>query len=95
MLAYKTGELNFKDYKKWEMKRKFGNTECFYCEGEKDDLTHVMQCGGYETQPKNFHLDGTDKRFAEYIRALDAERWRKFEMGLVYRRNRVSNTKAK
>ena len=95
MLAFKTGELNLKDYKKWEMRRKFGDTDCFMGCDAKDDLDHVMQCNGYETKPKNYYLDGTDKKMAEYLRALDAERWRKFEMGLVYRRNRVNSATTK
>ena len=95
VLAYKTGELNFKEFKKREMTRLYGNTNCFIvgCR-EKDTLRHVMECEGYETKIKNFPQDGQDKNMAPYLRKLDLERWKYFECGLIYRRERKPNKKA-
>ena len=95
VLAYKTGELNFKEFKKREMTRIYGNTNCFVtgCR-EKDTIWHVMQCEGYTTKIKNFKQDGQDKLMAPYLRALDMERWRLYECGLIYRRERKPNRKA-
>ena len=102
MLSYKIGELNFKENKRREMKKTFGNTDCFvpWCidaEGKrnKDTLEHVMTCEGYKTKAKHFNLDGTDIRMAEYLRALDIERWRNFGLSLVYRPDRVRKMPAR
>ena len=91
MLGYKTGELNFKEFKRWEMKKKFGNTDCFVigCKN-KDTLTHVMQCEGYETKPEKFALNGRDRPMANYLKELDQERWKKYKISMIYRRDRVT-----
>ena len=78
VLAYKTGELNFKDFKRREMTRIYGNTNCFVvgCK-QKDNLKHVIECEGYDTKIQKFEQDGQDKKMAPFLRALDMERWRK------------------
>ena len=84
LLSYYIGELSFKDNKKREMTAKYGNTNCFYGCNAPDSLEHVKYCKKYDTQYESFYQDGTDKRFVEYLRALDIERWRKFQCPLVY-----------
>ena len=73
------------------MKKKFGNTDCFVigCKN-KDTLTHVMQCEGYETKPEKFALNGRDRPMANYLKELDQERWKKYKISMIYRRDRVT-----
>ena len=70
------------------MKKKFGNTTCFAGCNAPDNLEHVKYCEEYDTKFDNFYQDGTDKQFVKYLRALDMERWRKFQCPLVYRLDR-------
>ena len=93
ILHYKIGELSFKDYKKNEMKRKFGNLRCFAGCEEIDSYSHVKQCERYETKVKNFDLDGTDEKLAKYLRALDRERFRKYGSPLVHVPNRAEKSR--
>ena len=51
LFALKVGELQFKDYRRGEFKAKFGNTLCFGCQEEPDNLEHVMK-NGFSTKEK-------------------------------------------
>ena len=88
LLSYYTGELTFKDSKRHEMTKKFGNTKCFTGCDEPDSFEHVKVCPNYDTKPENFNLDGTDRQFIKYLTELDMERWRKYLCPLVYRLDR-------
>ena len=89
--AYRTGELQFKEYRKGEFKKKFGNTWCFGCGEEPDTLEHVMKCCYYERrfQEKDFNIDGTEEQlqFIEYLKKLDRERTVRFGLPILYRRS--------
>ena len=93
LLSYYIGELNMKDYKRNEMRKRFGNTNCLEGCDEPDNLKHVMECERYETKPKNFKLDGTDEKLVNYLASLDKERFRKHEYPLVYRLDRKQRKK--
>ena len=93
MLSYYTGELCFKDFKRNEMSRKYGNTKCFAGCDEPDNLEHVMACKEYDTKIDNFYQDGTDRHFVKFLAALDIERWRKYECPLIYRHDRLQRAK--
>ena len=94
MLSYYIGELTFKDNKKREMTKKFGNTKCFAGCDAPDSLEHVQSCDRYDTKFSDFYIDGTDKQFVKYLAALDIERWRKYQCPLVFRLDR-KQTKAR
>ena len=90
--AYRIGELQFKDYRRGEFKKRFGNTKCF-ADGcsEPDRLEHAMVCDGYPkelrfTRP-NFNHDRTDdqKQFIEYLVKLDGYRAKYFYLPVLYR----------
>ena len=87
VLSHNIGELNFKDNKRNESMKKFGTLKCFAGCDEIDSLEHVKQCERYDTKLRDFYQDGTDSKFAKYLRALDVERWRKYQNPLVYRPN--------
>ena len=90
VLNYKIGELCFKDYKRREMTNRYGNTDCFVsgCR-EKDTMKHVLRCEGYETKIEKYPQDGRDFLLAPFLRALDMERWKKYNCSLIYRRDRI------
>ena len=54
LLSYYTGELNMKDYKRREMRNRFGNTNCLAGCNEPDNLQHVMNCDRYETKVEKY-----------------------------------------
>ena len=85
LLSHYIGELSFKDNKRYEMIKKFGSTKCFYGCDAPDSMKHVMECENYNTQLKDYPQDGTDRKFAPYLVALDVERWRNFQCPLIYR----------
>ena len=88
ILSHNIGELNFKDNKRRESRQKFGNLRCFAGCEENDSLEHVKQCERYDTKFRNFYIDGTDEKYVRYLRALDIERWRKYQHPLTFRPNR-------
>ena len=87
ILGYKIGELEFKDNKRHESVKRFGNLRCLEGCDMPDSLEHVMQCKRYDTRVDDFKLDGTDAKFVKYLRAIDLERFRKFQYPLVWRPN--------
>ena len=88
VFAYHTGNLDFRNDKKGEAVRKFGNTNCLVpaCAG-RDELSHVVKCFGYKTKPKEETFLGIDgnESLAEYLDLLDAERYHKFRAPLLFR----------
>ena len=95
--AFKIGELQFKDYRKGEFKRRFGNTTCFAdgCSGP-DNLDHVRQCSGYES---NFYKtdqeynDWSRKEFISYLKKIDAERAKKYYLPVLFRNTLAEDAK--
>ena len=89
--AYRIGELQFKDYRRGEFRKKFGNTKCFApgC-SQPDTLEHVRKCDGYPPEvrfiPDNFNYDPTEQNeFIDYLIRLDAYRCKYFYLPLLYR----------
>lgn len=89
--AFRIGELQFKDYRKGEFNKKFGNTECFM-EGcnEPDRLDHVMRCEKYPSELRcelrNFNHDPNEQdEFIEYLTKLDKFRYDNFNLPVMYR----------
>ena len=93
LLSYYIGELNMKDYKRHEMRVRFGNTNCLAGCDKPDNLQHVMNCDRYLTKPEKFKLDGTDERLVEYLTELDKERFKMYEFPLTYRLDRSQRAK--
>ena len=85
IMSHNIGELNFKENKKNEMKRKFGDIKCFAGCDEIDSFQHVKECERYTVKAKNYNLDGTDEKLAKYLADLDSERFKKYACPLVYR----------
>ena len=89
--AYRMGELQFKDYRRGEFRKKFGNTKCFApgC-SQPDTLEHVRKCDGYPPEvrfiPDNFNYDPNEQNeFIDYLIRLDAYRCKYFYLPLLYR----------
>ena len=93
LFCYYIGELNMKDYKRHEMRVRFGNTNCLAGCDKPDNLQHVMNCDRYMTKPEKFKLDGTDERLVEYLTELDKERFKMYEFPLTYRLDRSQRAK--
>ena len=89
--AYKIGELQFKDYRRGEFKRKFGNTKCF-ADGcsEPDTLEHVRFCTGYDsryTKTEHETDENVRREFIEYLKRIDAERAKKYYLPVLFRKS--------
>ena len=90
--AYRIGELQFKENRRGEYKKKFGNTQCF-ADGctQPDTLEHALACKGYQTKWNKdpswiFWEDMNNiKIFIDYLKRLDRERARFFYLPLLYR----------
>ena len=89
--AYRTGELQFKEYRRGEFGKRFGNTKCFMngC-NEPDNLEHVMKCDRYPDELRfhynNYNYDPDEQReFIEYLQKLDVYRGRQFDLPVLYR----------
>ena len=90
--AYRIGELQFKENRRGEYKKRFGNTNCF-ADGcsQPDTLEHALACKGYMTKwnkdPSWIFWEDLDniKIFVEYLKKLDGERARFFYLPLLYR----------
>ena len=85
IMSHNIGELNFKVNKKQESLKKYGNLNCIAGCDEVDSYDHVKQCARYYTQAKNYELDGTDEKLAQYLVDLDNERFKRYAHPLVYR----------
>ena len=86
VFAYKVGNLDFRNDKKGEAIRKFGTTECLApgC-GEKDEISHVVECSGYGSRPTAGAFEGDDEALATYLDELDRERYGTWRAPLMYR----------
>ena len=86
---YKVGQLEFKNYRRQEMKRKFGDINCVKGCEEPDDLEHVKSCGRYRTKWTE-KTDSHPKYLVEFLKDLESERLAatNFKLPLVYRRER-------
>ena len=89
--AYRIGQLQFKDYRKGEFTRIYGDVKCFMegCE-EKDDLEHVMRCQKYPADLRceltNFNYDPDEQEeFMDYLERLDKFRAMKFNLPVLFR----------
>ena len=89
--AYRVGELQFKDCRRGEFSKVFGDTSCFVkgCE-EPDSLLHVMNCSGYPADlrfvPDNFNYDPSEQdEFIDYLKRLDGFRAKMFNLPVLYR----------
>ena len=98
--TYKIGELQFKEFRKGEFIKKYGNTNCFQpgCQS-KDNLTHVMRCHQYENKFYETQIDSDEnkmKLFIDYLKRLDKERAERFNLPIMYRRlTKRENSKIK
>ena len=89
--AYRIGELQFKEYRRGEFRKKFGNTKCF-ADGcsEPDTLKHAMGCNGYDQMFRKTEQDAdpeVQQEFIEYLKKLDRERARKYSLPILYRKS--------
>ena len=89
--AYRIGELQFKSDRKGEYGRKFGNTKCFadWC-SEEDTLQHVRRCPGYDVRFSKVKVDKDEETRAEfisYLKKLDLERIKKYNLPILHRRS--------
>merc|ERR1711884_399258 len=89
--AYRIGELQFKEYRRGEFKKRFGNTNCF-ADGcsQPDTLIHAVTCDGYNQtfqKHKLEHVMNPDIQleFIDYLKKLDWERARKYGLPILYR----------
>ena len=88
--AYRVGDLQFKDFRRGEFSKKFGNSNCFTGCSQPDRLEHVMQCEGYPVELrcdlKYFDYDPVEQpMFVEYLEKLDAYRAKYYYLPLLYR----------
>ena len=90
--AFRIGELQFKDYRRGEFKKKFGNSKCF-ADGcsEPDRLEHVMKCDGYPDELRfrkqfyNHERTVDQKEFVDYLVKLDAYRAKYYYLPVLHR----------
>ena len=89
--AFRIGELQFKDYRRGEFSKIFGDTKCFIdgC-NERDDLYHVMRCEGYPSDLRfyetNFNYDPIEQEnFIQYLKKLDSFRAKNFNLPVLHR----------
>ena len=88
--AYKIGELQFKDYRRGEYIKKFGDTLCFTGCGQPDSLEHVMNCKGYATKwngETGWEDLNSINTLVDYLRELDRERTSRFKLPVIYRQS--------
>ena len=89
--AYRIGELQFKENRRGEFTKKFGNTRCF-ADGcsEPDTLQHTMVCDGYDQLFRKNNQDydpDVQLEFIEYLKQLDKERHRKYSLPVLFRKS--------
>ena len=89
--AFRIGELQFKDNRRGEYTKKFGNTTCFMdgC-NQPDSLQHVMSCNRYPADMRfglsDFNHDPHEQNeFIDYLQKLDKFRLKEFNLPLIYR----------
>ena len=89
--AFRVGELQFKEYRRGEFNKRFGNTKCFMdgCDSP-DNLEHVRTCDKYPEDLRfpddNFNYDPNEQReFIKYLQKLDVYRGKQFDLPLLYR----------
>ena len=81
-------KLQFKDYRRGEFKRIYGDTKCFAGCDAPDSLKHVMTCNRYDTRFTNRGWDedeGVRKQFIQYLKELDLERTVKYGLPVLYK----------
>ena len=95
--AYRIGELQFKEYRRGEFRKRFGNTKCF-ADGcsQPDTLKHAVTCDGYNQtfqEQKLEHVMNPDIQieFIDYLKKLDWERARKYGLPILYRKGSAGN----
>ena len=89
--AFRIGELQFKDFRRGEFTRKFGDTKCFMpnCDNA-DSLVHVMECKHYPPELRfnftNYNYDPIEQvEFINYLEKLDKFRALNFGLPVIYR----------
>ena len=89
--AFRIGELQFKDYRRGEFTKIFGDTKCFAprCQSP-DTLEHVMRCSGYPSDLRfeltNYNYDPIEQEeFIQYLKRLDGYRASKYNLPVIYR----------
>ena len=80
----------FKDYRKGEFKKKFGDVNCFAGCDSADTLSHAMECKQYPEDMRfsftNFNHDPNEqKEFIDYLEKLDKFRAQKWGLPVIYR----------
>ena len=92
LFSYRIGELQFKNYRKGEFIKRFGDTMCFEGCAAPDTLEHVMWCDRYPIRywgnTKSIDKDySLAPSFVEYLRKLDAHRARRYGLPVMFRRS--------
>ena len=89
--AYRIGELQLKENRRGEFRKRFGNTKCF-ADGcsEPDNIQHMVTCDGYENTFKKLGQEmnpDIQLEFIEYLKKMDKERAKKYYLPLLFRKS--------